>query len=200
MALLGYCRVSTERQSLDQQVDALTAAGVEKFFVDKRSGAREDRRGLVELLAYARAGDTIVVWRLDRLGRSLSHIVRTVADLQGRGIYLRALQDGADSSTSTGRMMIGILASLAEYERELINERSAAAREAARERGRQVGRPTALTDDQVRQVRALHAGGESVPDLVRSYRVSRATIYRVLGQDVAVSTGTNPGRPTGTAR
>src|SRR4051812_17748336 len=82
MALLGYCRVSTERQSLDQQVDALSHAGVEKIFTDKRSGAREDRNGLTQLLAYARPGDTVVVWRLDRLGRSLSHIVRTVADLQ----------------------------------------------------------------------------------------------------------------------
>lgn len=182
MSLLGYCRVSTERQSLDQQVDALTAAGVEKIFTDKRSGAREDRDGLAELLAYARPGDTIVIWRLDRLGRSLSHIVRTVADLQNRGIYLRALQDGADSSTSTGRMMIGVLASLAEYERELIAERATAAREAARDRGRQVGRPAALTPDQTRQVRTLHASGESVPSLVRSFAVSRATIYRALAE------------------
>jgi DNA invertase Pin-like site-specific DNA recombinase len=118
------------------------------------------------------------VWRLDRLGRSLSHIVRTVADLQARGIYLRALQDGADSSTSTGRMMIGVLASLAEYERELINERSAAAREAARERGRHVGRPAALTADQVRQLRALRQDGESVQALMKTFGVSRATIYR----------------------
>jgi DNA invertase Pin-like site-specific DNA recombinase len=187
MALLGYCRVSTERQSLDQQVDALSHAGVERIFTDKRSGAREDRDGLTELLAYARPGDTIVVWRLDRLGRSLSHIVRTVADLQARGIYLRALQDGADSSTSTGRMMIGILASLAEYERELINERSAAAREAARDRGRHVGRPAALTADQVRQLRALREGGESVQALMRTFGVSRATIYRAINGESAAA-------------
>jgi DNA invertase Pin-like site-specific DNA recombinase len=171
----------------DRECDACgrACAGVgvapEHVYVDKMSGKRDDRPGLAALLAYARPGDTIVVWRLDRLGRSLSHIVRTIEELTGRGILLRSITDGADSSTMTGRLMVGILASLAEYERELINERSAAAREAARERGKPIGRPSALTEDQARQVRALHEAGESVPSLMRTFgNVSRSTVYRAL--------------------
>jgi len=135
MSSLGYTRVSTIDQHLDAQTDALLAAGVDlsSIWEDKLSGARADRPGLNALLAYAREGDVVVVWRLDRLGRSLSHIVQTVADLRARGIHVRSITDGADSSTPTGRMMIGLLATLAEYERELINERSAVARKAARE-------------------------------------------------------------------
>lgn len=180
--LLGYCRVSTDRQSLDQQTDALRAAGVnpDRTWTEKMSGKRDDRPELAALLKYARPGDTIVVWRLDRLGRSLSHLVRTVADLTERGIHLRSLTDGADSSTSSGRLMIGILGSLAEYERELINERAAVARQARADRGKPVGRPPALTDDQARQVRALHGAGESVPMLMSTFGVSRATIYRAI--------------------
>lgn len=185
MASSGYARVSTGHQTLDQQTDALTAAGAERLFTDTMSGTRDDRPGLAALLDYVREGDTIIVWRLDRLGRSMAQVLRTVETLRDRGVALRSIHDGIDSSTSTGRMMIGILASLAEYERELINERAAAAREAARARGRQTGRPRALDDDQARQLRALHAGGESVADLCRSFGVSRATAYRVLGEAVA---------------
>lgn len=181
--LLGYARVSTERQSLDMQLDALATAGVpaERVWAEKMSGKRDDRPELAALLTYAREGDTIVVWRLDRLGRSLSHIVRTIEELTARGVHVRSITDGADSSTPTGRLMIGILASMAEYERELINERSAGAREARRERGKPVGRPSALSDDQARQVRALRDGGETVAALQRTFGVSRATIYRALG-------------------
>lgn len=180
MAILGYSRVSTSHQTTDQQNDALAAAGVERTFTDTMSGTRDDRPGLAALLDYARQGDTIVVWRLDRLGRSLSSVLRTVELLRDRGVVLRSVHDGIDSSTSTGRMMIGILGSLAEYERELIQERATAAREAAHARGRQTGRPRSLTEDQARQLRALHEAGESVADLVRSFKVSRATVYRAL--------------------
>jgi DNA invertase Pin-like site-specific DNA recombinase len=185
--LLGYARVSTEAQTTDQQCDALRAAGVadDMLWTEKLSGARTDRPALVDLLRYARRGDTIVVWRLDRLGRSLSHIVQTVEDLTARGVHLRSLTDGADSSTPTGRLMIGILASLAEYERGLINERAAAARQARADRGKPVGRPRAATADQARQIRALHAAGESVPSLVESFGVSRATVYRIIGEATA---------------
>jgi len=143
--LLGYARVSTQRQVLDQQLDALTGAGVdpERIWTEKMSGKRDDRPELAALLKYARTGDTLVVWKLDRLGRSLSHVVRTVEDLTKRGVHVRSITDGADSSTPTGRMMIGLLATLAEYERELINERSTAARQARADRGKPVGRPAA---------------------------------------------------------
>lgn len=182
MTSIGYARVSTGRQTLDQQLDALTAAGVspDRIYTDKLSGARDDRPGLLALLAYAREGDVVVVVALDRLGRSLASMIRTIDNLQERGIQLRSLREGLDFTTPTGRMMAGIFGALAEYERELIRERAAAAREAARDRGRQVGRPPALTGQQVQSVRQMHGGGGAIPDIAKAFRVSRATIYRAL--------------------
>lgn len=132
------------------------------------------------MLDYVRPGDTVVVTALDRLGRSLSGVIRTVETLAQAGVLLRSLREGIDYSTSTGRMLAGIFASLAENERDLMHERAAAAREAARLRGRHTGRPPKLTTDQARQVRSLRAGGEPISDLVRSFGVSRATIYRAI--------------------
>ncbi len=180
MAVIGYARVSTDHQSLEAQHDALTAAGCARIFTDKLSGARDDRPGLVALLDYVRAGDTVTVIALDRLGRSLSTVIRTIERLTEDQVLLRSLREGIDYSTSTGRMLAGIFAALAEYERELIHERAAAARAAARLRGRHTGRPPRLTPVQTRQVRSLRTGGESINELVRTFGVSRATIYRAL--------------------
>lgn len=180
MANLGYARVSTAHQSLDQQHDALRAAGVDRIFDDVMSGVRDDRPGLTALLDYAREGDTVTVVALDRLGRSLSGIVRTVDDLTRRGIVLRSLREGVDYSTAVGRMVAGIFASLAEYERTLINERANAAREAARARGRQVGRPRSLDEAKLEQVRILRAAGQSPRGIARTLGVSEATVYRGL--------------------
>jgi DNA invertase Pin-like site-specific DNA recombinase len=179
---LGYARVSTSHQTLDQQVDALTKAGVDPkhIYSDVMSGARDDRPGLRAALAYLREGDTLTVVALDRLGRSLSGIIATIEDLNARKITLRSLREGVDFSTSMGKMIAGIFGSLAEYERTLINERAAAAREAARARGRQVGRPKKLDDDKLRQARALREAGESVSSICTLLDVSRATLYRVL--------------------
>ncbi len=175
MAVIGYARVSTDYQSLEAQHDALTAASCERIFTDKLSGARDDRPGLAALLNYVRAGDSVVVVALDRLGRSLSAVIRTVETLTTAGVLLRSLREGIDYSTSTGRMLAGIFAALAEYERELIHERAA-----ARQRGRHTGRPPRLTPTQTRQVQSLRTGGESITELVRTFGVSRATIYRAL--------------------
>jgi len=175
---LGYARVSTSKQTTDLQHDALARAGVDKVFEDKMSGARDDRPQLQALLDCAREGDVVVVWRLDRLGRSMIQVLQTVELLRKRGVEIKSLHDGLDSSTSTGRMMIGVLASLAQYERELINERAAAARQAAESRGKQTGRPKSLTPEQARQVRTLKESGTSVPELAASFKVSQATIYR----------------------
>jgi DNA invertase Pin-like site-specific DNA recombinase len=180
MSIVGYARVSTGHQSLDQQRDALTAAGWERIFTDKLSGVREDRPGLKAMLDYVRPGDTVAVVALDRLGRSLSGVIRTVETLTETGVLLRSLREGIDYSTPAGRMLAGIFAALAAYERDLMHERAAAAREAARLRGRHTGRPPKLTEAQARQVRALRQGGESISELVASYCVSRATIYRAL--------------------
>jgi DNA invertase Pin-like site-specific DNA recombinase len=187
MATIGYARVSTKAQSLDQQRDALAAAGVERIFDDKLSGASTDREGLLAMLDYLREGDTVVVVALDRLGRSLRGILETVAELDGKGIVLRSLRENVDTSTSTGRMVMGIFDSLAEYERTLIAERSAAAREAARARGRQTGRPPALDADQAALARRMHDAGESVATIRAVLKVGRSTLYRVLAEDTTPS-------------
>lgn len=183
-ALLGYARVSTGHQSLEAQTDALEAAGiaVARMFVDKLSGTsrREERPGLSALLDYAREGDTIVVVGIDRLGRNAAEVMLTIRDLNDRGIVLRSLREGIDTGTATGRMIAGVLASLAELELEFGKERRAASRQARQERGLPIGRPRVLTDAQVRQARQLVDGGEPVVEVARTLGVSRATLYRTL--------------------
>jgi len=183
-SLLGYARVSTDHQSLDQQLDALTTAGVstERVYVDKLSGTttKEQRPGLSALLDYAREGDVIVVIGIDRLGRSLIEVMTTIRDLGNRGIVLRSLREGIDTSTATGRMVAGVLASVAELELELQRERRQSSMDARRKRGQSVGRPKALTDRQQEQVLSLHAAGQSVVDIASSFRVGRDTVYRVI--------------------
>jgi DNA invertase Pin-like site-specific DNA recombinase len=181
LQLLGYARVSTRKQSTDAQHDALSAAGVdpERIYTDHGlSGARADRPALVALLDYARAGDTIVVTALDRLGRSLSHMVKTITELQERGVNLRSLREGIDFSTPTGRLQAALFCAMAEYERELLRERAAAAREAAEARGRQVGRPPALSPSQAETARRMREGGFAIAEIAKALSTSRASIYR----------------------
>jgi DNA invertase Pin-like site-specific DNA recombinase len=177
---LGYARVSTSKQSTDQQIDALVAAGVdpERIYTDVLSGAKHDRPGLAALLDYCREGDTIVVVALDRLGRSLSHMVKTISDLQDRGVNLRSIREGIDFSTPTGRLQAAIFSAMAEYERELIRERAAAARQAAAARGRHVGRPRALNPSQAETARRMREGGFDITTIAKTLGVSRATVYR----------------------
>jgi DNA invertase Pin-like site-specific DNA recombinase len=183
---IGYVRVSTVAQTLDQQEAALKAAGVTKVFSDTLSGARDDRPGLAELLAYVRDGDTVVVWKLDRLGRNLAHILATVKELTDRGVTLVSVTDGIDSSTAAGRMMIGVLGSLAEYERELIKERTALKRAASRANGTKFGRPRKVVDaDHIATARRMKADGHTGKDIAKFLGVSRATLYRYLDEDAA---------------
>ena len=181
---LGYARVSTEHQSLDQQVDALAAAGVEsnRVYSDKLSGTstRQQRPGLAALLDYAREGDAIVVVGIDRLGRNAAEVMTTIRELGERGIVLRSLREGIDTSNATGRMVAGVLASLAELELELGRERRAAARDARRARGHHIGRPKVLDETKAALARRMHASGESASTIAATLHVSRATIYRVL--------------------
>src|SRR5215211_1683828 len=146
--LIGYARVSTTDQTLALQQDALKAAGCEKIFTDTASGSRTDRPGLSEALDFARAGDTLVVWRLDRLGRSLAHLIQTIKDLQQRGVHFKSLQEQLDTGTSGGRLVFHVFGALAEFERDLIRERTHAGLAAARARGRLFGRPRALDQAQ----------------------------------------------------
>jgi DNA invertase Pin-like site-specific DNA recombinase len=185
-AQLGYARVSTGHQSLDQQLDALTAAGVDpkRVYNDKLSGmsTREQRPGLAALLDYARPGDAIVVVGIDRLGRNAAEVMTTIRDLGERGIVLRSLREGIDTTNATGRMIAGVLASLAELELELGRERRAAAREARRARGQSIGRPKALDEKKAALAMRMHASGESASTIANALGASRATVYRVLAQ------------------
>src|SRR3984885_5043420 len=160
---LGYARVSTGHQSLDQQIDALAAAGVDtaRVYSDKLSGTstRQQRPGLAALLDYARQGDAIVVVGIDRLGRNAAEVMTTIRDLGERGIGLRSLREGIDTSNASGRMVAGVLASLAELELELGKERRTAARDARRARGQSIGRPKALTNEKVALARRMHDSG-----------------------------------------
>ena len=178
---IGYTRVSTVAQTLDQQNSALEAAGVTKTFSDTMSGARDDRPGLAALMEYVREGDTVVVWKLDRLGRDMLHIVQTVKELTDRGVTLVSVTDGIDSSTAAGRMMIGVLGSLAEYERELTKERTALKRAASRANGTKFGRPRKVTDpDHLATARRMRANGHAARDIAKFLGVGRATVYRYL--------------------
>lgn len=157
--------------------------GVERIFEDKLSGARADRPGLAALLDYAREGDTVTVVAPDRLGRSLSGIIRTIEQLQSKGVALKSIREGIDYSTPVGKMVAGILGALAEYERTLINERAASAREAARARGRQVGRKRVLNESKIAQARILRANGQTMAEICSTLGVARATLYRELKGD-----------------
>jgi DNA invertase Pin-like site-specific DNA recombinase len=178
---LGYTRVSTVAQTLEQQNAALEAAGVTKTFSDVMSGARDDRPGLAALMDYVRAGDTVVVWKLDRLGRNTIHILETVKALTDRGVTLVSTTDGIDSSTPAGRMMIGVLGSLAEYERELIKERTALKRAASRANGTKFGRPRKVDDaEHIATAQRMKADGHTARAIAKYLGVSRATLYRYL--------------------
>ncbi len=180
---IGYVRVSTVAQTLDQQRDALGKAGVVKTFSDTMSGARDDRPGLAELMAYVRAGDSVIVWKLDRLGRNTLHILETVKALTDRGITLVSVTDGIDSSTPAGRMMIGVLGSLAEYERELIRERTALKRATSRANGTRFGRPKKVADvEHIATAKRMKADGHTSRDIAKYLGVSRATLHRYLAE------------------
>ncbi|GAA3299295.1 recombinase family protein [Glutamicibacter nicotianae] len=191
---MGYTRVSTLSQDAALQLDALVASGVQKrdVFADVTSGSRSaiERPGMKNLLDYAEAGDTVVVWRVDRLGRSLIDVLNTVNLLRERGINVRSISDGIDPATSTGRMMLNMLASLAEYERELIVERVNAGIAAARQSGTRFGRPAsdpAVIADKLAIAKDARARGRTAEDAARLVGWSRATFYRHLGQEPASS-------------
>src|SRR6266496_4042592 len=179
--LVGYARVSTLDQTLDLQQDALRKIGCEQIFTDTASGAKTDRLGLDEALSFVRAGDMLVVWRLDRLGRSLKHLIETIGHLQERNIGFRSIQENIDTTTSGGKLVFHVFGALAEFERDLIRERTQAGLAAARARGRLGGRPRRLDDKQTAILRALYADkSNSIPDILKSLHISKATLYRYI--------------------
>ena len=178
---IGYARVSTLEQDEALQRDALTAAECQRIFVDKVSGKLEHRPALDAMPEQLRPGDSVTVWRLDRLGRSLRHLIDTVADLEARGVAFRSLTESIDTSTPGGKLTFHLFGALAEFERDLIRERTMAGLAAARARGRNGGRPTVWTTAKVEVARSMYAGGEhDVATIARVVGVSRASVYRVL--------------------
>ncbi|RIK08226.1 MAG: transposon DNA-invertase [Acidobacteria bacterium] len=181
--LIGYARVSTQDQNLDLQLDALRAAGCEKLFHDKASGSRATRPGLDEALGYARAGDSVVVWRLDRLGRSLVHLIKVVSDLQERGVGFRSLQESIDTTTSGGTLIFHVFGALAQFERNLIQERTQAGLAAARARGRRGGRPPKLSQAKIALLYRLYDEREhTVGEVCKIIGISKPTLYAYLAQ------------------
>jgi len=188
--LLGYARVSTTIQDPALQHDALSAAGCWRTWTDTASGAKTDRPQLAEVLASLRPGDTLVVWRLDRLGRSLPHLVETVTELEERGVGFRSLTEAIDTTTPGGRLVFHLFASLAHFERELIRERTMAGLDAARRRGRVGGRKTVLTPAKEKQARKMLAEGASKDEIAGVVGVSVSTLYRRLVVPAGGSDGT----------
>ena len=177
--LIGYARVSTHEQTLNLQQDTLTKAGCTKIFTDTASGAKTERKGLEEALNYVRQGDALVVWRLDRLGRSLPHLITTMTDLEERGIGFKSLTENIDTTTSGGKLIFHIFGALAEFERNLIRERTQAGLTAARARGRKGGRPKSLIARQISIAQSLYADRNiPIPEICRTLKISKATFYR----------------------
>lgn len=181
--LIGYARVSTNDQNLDLQVDALTLAGCDRIFSDTMSGAKDTRPGLGQALSHLRQGDTLIVWRLDRLGRSLNHLVSTVDNLSSQNILFKSLVEGIDTSTSIGKLHLGIFAALAEFERNLIRERTLAGLAAAKSRGRVGGRPKKQKDSVLVSVRHIATeSNASITEVCADMGISKSTYYRRLKQ------------------
>ena len=191
--LLGYARVSTSDQDAALQIDALKAAGCYRVFVDTISGSLASRPELDKLLDQIRPGDTLVVWRLDRLGRSIRHLIDQLSALSAREVGFRSLQETIDTTSSGGRLVFHVFAALAEFERDLIKERTNAGLKAARARGRKGGRPPLLTADQVRTAKRMYEQQEmTVAQIGHVLGVSRTTIYRTLQRDPGATKGRKP--------
>ncbi len=182
--LIGYARVSKNEQNLDLQRDALLKAGCseENIFTDKITGTKAERRGLAQALSYLRSGDTLVVWRLDRLGRSLKHLIETVTKLQSTNIAFQSITENIDTSTATGQLVFHIFGALAEFERNLIRERTIAGIESARARGRLGGRPQLeALSWKVSMAKKLYGDKtNAISEICKTLHVSRATLYRYI--------------------
>lgn len=189
MALIGYARVSTGEQTPAMQLDALTAAGCDRLFEDRLSGATTERPGLAEALAYVRGGDVFVVWKLDRLGRSMAHLVETVRMLEAKGVGFRSLTEGMDTTTPGGTLVFHIFGALAQFERDLIRERTRAGLVAAEARGRKGGRKPKVTPDKLERARAHMAGGLTVREAAGRVKVGKSALYKALATDAAVAEG-----------
>ena len=176
---IGYARVSTQDQKLNLQTDALKKAGCEKIFTDTASGVKDNRIGLIEAIEFCRTGDSLVVWKLDRLGRSLKHLIETINLLHKKKVGFVSLQESIDTTTSGGKLIFHVFGALAEFEREIIRDRTRAGLVSARARGRLGGRPPALNNRQIAMAKKLLADpNNNVKEICEQFKVSRSTLYR----------------------
>src|SRR5205807_5392311 len=182
--LIGYARVSTSDQTLNLQKDALEKIGCSKIFTDIMSGSTTERQGLDEALSFVREGDTLVVWRLDRLGRSLKHLIETITSLNNRKIGFKSITENIDTTTSGGKLIFHIFGALAEFERDIIRERTQAGLQAARARGRKGGRPKAKTLNTAKKVALAQSlyddKNNTIVEICKTLNISRATLYRYI--------------------
>ena len=182
--LVGYARVSSADQNLDLQLDALKRAGCERVFTDQVGGARDNRPGLAQALSHLRPGDRLVVWKLDRLGRTVRQLVLFAESLKAQGVEFGSLTDGIDTSTPAGRFFFHMMAALAEMERDLIRERTCAGLAAARARGRRGGRHPKLTQHQLAHAQRLLADpAVTVTEVAATFKVARSTLYRAMSAE-----------------
>ena len=177
---IGYARVSTDDQTLDLQIDALQSAGCERIYREYASGKNTDRSELMQCLNALREGDTLVVWRLDRLGRSMKDLINTVTKLEGEGVAFCSVTENLDTSTHTGKFIFHVFASLAEFERNVIRERTNAGLKSARARGRVGGRPRKVSDNDIRMISALLADKANDPrEIAKKFKISKSSMYRI---------------------
>lgn len=180
VALIGYARVSTAEQSLTLQRDALAAVGCETVFEDRSSGAKAERPGLNQALSYARRGDMLVVWKLDRLGRSMVHLIETVRALEAKGVGFRSLTEGVDTTTPGGTLIFHLFGALAQFERDLIRERTNAGLRAAEARGRKGGRKPVVTPEKLARAQVHLAAGLTVREAAARVKVGKTALYEAL--------------------
>jgi DNA invertase Pin-like site-specific DNA recombinase len=182
MAAIGYARVSTTDQDLALQLDALAKAGCASVFEDKASGTKADRPGLAAALGFVREGDILTVWKLDRLGRSLPHLIETVNALETRGVSFRSLTEAIDTTTPGGRLIFHIFGALGQFERDLIRERTRAGLDTAAARGRQGGRKPVMTEEKLRRAQTLLVQGLTVREVAARIKVGKTALYAALAQ------------------
>lgn len=186
MTAIGYARVSTGDQDTALQLDALRKAGCEKVFEDKASGAKTDRPGLAEAIRYVREGDTLTVWKLDRLGRSMKHLIEIVTELEARSVGFRSITENIDTTTPGGRLVFHLFGALAQFERDLIRERTRAGLQAAEERGRRGGRQAVVTPDKLAKARQHVAAGLNVREAAARVKVGKTALYAALRQEKVI--------------
>ncbi len=183
MTAIGYARVSTEDQDTALQLDALRKAGCEKLFEDRASGVKTDRPGLTDAIRYARDGDTLTVWKLDRLGRSMKHLIEIVTELEAKGVGFRSLSENIDTTTSGGRLVFHLFGALAQFERDLIRERTRAGLQAAEARGRRGGRQAVVTPEKLAKARQHLAAGLNVREAAARIKIGKTALYEALKAD-----------------